>query len=47
MVYVDELSLQHSSQVELAPAEDNKPPLKLKIKFSHGRYTLPANESIF
>jgi len=33
MVYVDELSLQHSSQVELAPAEDNKPPLKLKIKF--------------
>jgi hypothetical protein len=33
MVYVDELSLQQSAQIELAPFEDNKPPVKLQIKF--------------
>jgi Cleft lip and palate transmembrane protein 1 (CLPTM1) len=33
MMYVDELSLQHSAQVELAPPEDSKPPLQLHIKF--------------
>jgi hypothetical protein len=32
MMYVDDLSLQHSSQVELGPPEDNKPPFKLQIK---------------
>jgi len=33
MIYVDELSLQQSAQLELAPFEDNKPPVKLQIKF--------------
>jgi hypothetical protein len=33
MVYVDELSLPHSSQVELAPVEENKPPIVLQVKF--------------
>jgi hypothetical protein len=32
LMYVDDLSLQHSSQVELGPPEDNKPPIKLHIK---------------
>ena len=34
MMYVDELSLQQSSQIELAPFEDKKPPVKLQIKIS-------------
>ena len=33
MIYVDELSLQQSAQIELAPFEDNKPAIKLHIKF--------------
>ena len=33
IIYVDELALQHSAQVELAPPEDNKPPFQLHIKF--------------
>jgi len=33
MMYVDELSLQQSAQIELAPFQDNKPPVKLQIKF--------------
>ncbi|KAG7356507.1 Cleft lip and palate transmembrane protein 1 (CLPTM1) domain containing protein [Nitzschia inconspicua] len=33
ILYVDELSLQHSSQVELAPPEGNKPPITLHVKF--------------
>jgi len=33
MIYVDELSLQQSAQIELAPFEDNKPAVKLHIKF--------------
>ena len=32
MIYVDDHSLQRSSQIELAPAEDNKPPVSLSIK---------------
>jgi len=34
MMYVDDLSLQKSAQVELAPPEDGKPPFQLKIKLS-------------
>ncbi|KAL3914184.1 MAG: hypothetical protein SGILL_006202 [Bacillariaceae sp.] len=34
MLYVDDLSLQHSAQIELAPAEDNKPPVPIHIKFN-------------
>jgi predicted permease len=34
MIYVDDLSLQKSAQVELAPPEDGKPPIKLTIKLS-------------
>ena len=34
MIYVDDLSLQKSAQVELAPPEDGKPPFQLKIKLS-------------
>ena len=33
MIYVDELSLQNSAQIELAPFEDNKPAIELQIKF--------------
>jgi len=33
MMYVDELSLAQNAQIELAPFEDNKPPIKLQIKF--------------
>jgi hypothetical protein len=33
MMYIDELSLEQSAQIELAPFEDNKPPIKLHIKF--------------
>jgi len=33
MIYVDELSLQQSSQIELAPFEDNYPAIKIQIKF--------------
>lgn len=33
MVYVDEMSLQRSAQVELAPPHETKPPFKLQIKF--------------
>lgn len=33
MIYVDELSLQQSAQIELAPFEDNKPSVKFQIKF--------------
>eukprot|EP00980_Cylindrotheca_fusiformis_P011296 scaffold2599_cov125-Cylindrotheca_fusiformis.AAC.6 len=32
IVYVDDLSLPHSSEFELGPPEDDKPPLKLHIK---------------
>jgi hypothetical protein len=32
MVYVDDLSLPHSSEFELGPPEANKPPIKLQIK---------------
>lgn len=32
MMYVDDLSLQHSSQIELAPPEDKKPPIKLQVR---------------
>lgn len=34
MFYVDDLSLQKSAQIELAPPEDGKPPFKLQIKLS-------------
>lgn len=34
LFYVDDLSLTRSSQVELAPPEDNKPPINLQIKIS-------------
>ena len=34
LIYVDDLSLQHSAQSELAPPEDNKPPVKLQIKLN-------------
>lgn len=34
MIYVDDLSLQRSAQIELAPPEDEKPPVKLQIKLS-------------
>lgn len=34
MIYVDDLSLQRSAQIELAPPEDGKPPFKLQIKLS-------------
>ncbi len=34
MIYVDDLSLQRSAQVELAPPEDGKPPIQLQIKVS-------------
>jgi hypothetical protein len=33
MMYIDELSLEQSAQIELAPFENNKPPIKLQIKF--------------
>mmetsp|Transcript_2993 Transcript_2993/g.7171 ORF Transcript_2993/g.7171 Transcript_2993/m.7171 type:complete len:660 (+) Transcript_2993:50-2029(+) len=33
MIYVDELSLQQSAQIELAPFEDNRPAIKMQIKF--------------
>lgn len=33
MIYVDELSLQESAQIELAPFEDNRPPVKIQIRF--------------
>ena len=32
MMYIDELSLEQSAQIELAPFEDDKPPIKLQIK---------------
>ena len=31
-IYVDDLSLQRSAQVELAPPEDEKPPISLQVK---------------
>lgn len=31
-LYVDDLSLQRSAQVQLAPPEDNKPPVSLQVK---------------
>ena len=33
-IYIDNLSLQRSSSIQLAPPENGKPPVKLKIKFS-------------
>jgi hypothetical protein len=42
IVYVDELSLPHSSQVELAPPEDNKSPIQLHIKFGSISPTVDA-----
>jgi hypothetical protein len=33
MIYVDELSLQQSAQIELAPIEDNRPPVKIQMRF--------------
>lgn len=32
IIYVDDLSLQRSAQIELAPPEDAKPPVELQIK---------------
>jgi hypothetical protein len=34
IIYIDDNSLQHSSKIELAPPENNKPPVKLSIKLS-------------
>ena len=34
IIKVDDNSLQHSSKIELAPPENNKPPVKLSIKIS-------------
>jgi hypothetical protein len=34
IIYIDDNSLQHSSKIELAPPENNKPPVKLSIKIS-------------
>lgn len=33
-IYVDDLSLQRSAQIELAPPEDGKPPVQLQVKLS-------------
>jgi hypothetical protein len=42
MLYVDDLSLPHSAQIELAPPQDDKPPVTLHIKFGSISPTVDA-----